>query len=428
MAASTITRDTWTNDTGTAANPNGDGTLLANTVLQNHIYARVDQMFAGAGAYTTFTLGGIFSVEGFGSHLLSSGGTGANQLTVRNTTAGTGNFAAVNIGNNSSATLAIIASFSSTFSSAAYNFASGTTFVTSGSGGLSVVASDAAGMIRFYTGSAVERMRLAASGGLSIGDTTDPGAGALRVISSSTVRPFVAIGSDSATSGVVGTFYSNVSARTTFLHLSDNATYNTCIGTLTTGNVAFYKDRLPGVAGTQFFVAANNGQVGMGPSGTITGFQAVSINFDGTSGFGGAAKGIGISETANTNGCTYIEFQNSGTIGSITRNAATAAVLYNTTSDQRLKNDLGLASDLSGLLAVRVHDFTWKGNGTASRGVFAQETIGVFPGAISQGDDSVNEDGHLSKPWGVDYSKFVPDLIVAVQQQHARLCALEAKQ
>ena len=37
------------------------------------------------------------------------------------------------------------------------------------------------------------------------------------------------------------------------------------------------------------------------------------------------------------------------------------------------------------------------------------------------------KDGHLAKPWSVDYSKFVPDLIVGWQQHDARLAVLEAK-
>ena len=82
MAASTITRDTWTNDTGTASVPNLDGTVINNAALQNNIYARVDEMFSGAGSYTTLTLGGKLSVEGgqitFPSSQSSS--AGANTL------------------------------------------------------------------------------------------------------------------------------------------------------------------------------------------------------------------------------------------------------------------------------------------------------------------------------------------------------------
>jgi hypothetical protein len=43
-------------------------------------------------------------------------------------------------------------------------------------------------------------------------------------------------------------------------------------------------------------------------------------------------------------------------------------------------------------------------------------------------------DGRLAKPWGVDYSKYVPDLIVGwqqhdatIQQLAARIAALETK-
>lgn len=61
--ASTITRDTWTNDTGTAAAPNLDGTVINNAALQNNVYARVDEMFAGAGAYATCDFGGSVRVS-----------------------------------------------------------------------------------------------------------------------------------------------------------------------------------------------------------------------------------------------------------------------------------------------------------------------------------------------------------------------------
>lgn len=169
MAASTITRDTWTNDTGTAANPNGDGTVLNNTVLQNNIYARVDAMFAGAGAYTTFTLGGKFAAEGFGSHTLSAGGTGSNMLVVRNTTAGTGNDARIRIGNDANIALLELVSLASTYSSSSYAQANGSFIYEAGAGGLSIVAGDGAGVIRCYSGGSTERMRIDAAGCVLVG-------------------------------------------------------------------------------------------------------------------------------------------------------------------------------------------------------------------------------------------------------------------
>lgn len=147
MAASTITRDTWTNDTGTAANPNLDGTVLNNSVLQNHIYARIDAMFAGAGSYATFTLGGLFASEAFGTHLFSAGGVGQNRVTVRNTTAGTGNYGEVNVqGDGSSVT--VVRHLSTTFTSDGFNQASGGTLEATGTGGLSLGATNASGVLR----------------------------------------------------------------------------------------------------------------------------------------------------------------------------------------------------------------------------------------------------------------------------------------
>lgn len=150
MAASTITRDTWTNDTGTPSVPVNDGTLLANTVLQNHIYARIDQMFAGAGAYATFTVGGKLSAEGFGSHSFSAGGTGTNRLFVRNTTAGTGNLADLVVGNNADAGLGFFQAFSSTYTTSGSAVANGVRLGTNGAGGLQIDANS--GAVNVYTG------------------------------------------------------------------------------------------------------------------------------------------------------------------------------------------------------------------------------------------------------------------------------------
>jgi hypothetical protein len=61
--ASTITRTTWTNDTGTASAPNSDGTVLNNSALQA-VYDKVDQLMAGASPYNPLILGGSLQVDG----------------------------------------------------------------------------------------------------------------------------------------------------------------------------------------------------------------------------------------------------------------------------------------------------------------------------------------------------------------------------
>jgi len=102
---------------------------------------------------------------------------------------------------------------------------------------------------------------------------------------------------------------------------------------------------------------------------------------------------------------------NSGIIGSITQNGI-SAVLYNTSSDQRLKNDLGVVKSTNVIADTVIHDFTWKSDGSQSRGVFAQEAAKVLPNAVKVGDDGEE----VTDTWAVDYSKYVPDLIVYCQE------------
>lgn len=60
MAASTISRATWTDDDGTGTT----GTIINNARLGSDIYDKVDAMFAGSGSYTTFEFGGGVKTDG----------------------------------------------------------------------------------------------------------------------------------------------------------------------------------------------------------------------------------------------------------------------------------------------------------------------------------------------------------------------------
>lgn len=112
-----------------------------------------------------------------------------------------------------------------------------------------------------------------------------------------------------------------------------------------------------------------------------------------------------------------------GLAGYIVQNGATA-VAYVTSSDARLKDDAGRATDLDALRALVVHDFTWRADGVRDRGIFAQEAHASYPRAVVAGTDEQTESGHLVRPWGIDYSKFVPDLIVGWQQHETELARL----
>jgi hypothetical protein len=142
-----------------------------------------------------------------------------------------------------------------------------------------------------------------------------------------------------------------------------------------------------------------------------------------------SANGLAIKDTQEIyTGTTYFAvFVNSaGTLaGGIQHNASTT-VNYVTSSDSRLKTLIKVATETSVIDNLVINDFTWKDGGKVDRGVFAQDAQKIIPNAISEGTDELTEDGNLKNPWGVDYSKFVPDLIVHAQQLKKQVQELSA--
>jgi hypothetical protein len=141
------------------------------------------------------------------------------------------------------------------------------------------------------------------------------------------------------------------------------------------------------------------------------------------------ANGLGdvLINHPNTSGSgqAYAQFgYNAGGIGSITQDGTTA-VLYNTTSDRRLKENIvpaPSASDVIDAIQIVSHDWKSAPDEHVTYGVIAQDLHAVAPQAVLQGDDG----DEIEKAWGVDYSKLVPMLIKEVQSLRARVAALEA--
>jgi hypothetical protein len=137
--------------------------------------------------------------------------------------------------------------------------------------------------------------------------------------------------------------------------------------------------------------------------------------------------GSGILAQGRVNGGDVQRFfctDNGNQVGSIT--VSTAATAFNITSDQRLKNDLGIVTTTNVIRDTKIHDYEWKNIGVQGRGVFAQEAVLVKPDAVSKGElDGLDENGRPTNPWSVDYSKYIPDLIVYCQELERRIAALE---
>ena len=128
-----------------------------------------------------------------------------------------------------------------------------------------------------------------------------------------------------------------------------------------------------------------------------------------------------------TSGTSYFGYfiYNGSVVGSITSTGS--VTLYNTTSDQRLKeNIVDAGSGLDKLANVKVRSFDWKTNQEKTDfGVVAQELFEVAPECVTVGTDK--EDGSIDKPWSVDTSALVPAMIKAIQELNAKVDAQAAE-
>ena len=107
-------------------------------------------------------------------------------------------------------------------------------------------------------------------------------------------------------------------------------------------------------------------------------------------------------------------------VGSIS--VTSSATTYNTSSDQRLKDNIVDAPSASDDIdAIQVRSFDWKADGSHQKyGMVAQELQSVAPEAVSGDADS-------DDMMGVDYSKLVPMLVKEIQSLRARVAQLEGE-
>ena len=129
---------------------------------------------------------------------------------------------------------------------------------------------------------------------------------------------------------------------------------------------------------------------------------------------------IGIGHASGTaSGSAYMTFNYNGGagIGSITQ-SGTTAVLFNVTSDQRLKENIVDAPEFGSVIdAIQVRSYDWKSDHTHQRaGFIAQELVTVAPEAVHQPADP-------EQMMAVDYSKLVPMLVKEIQSLRKRLAA-----
>jgi hypothetical protein len=154
--------------------------------------------------------------------------------------------------------------------------------------------------------------------------------------------------------------------------------------------------------------------------GTTSGISNGGFSFEPNYNGSGISAAFFGHSSGGGNGNQYCVFAYSGTfIGSITQ-SGTTGVLYNVTSDQRLKENIVDADSASVLIdSLQVRQYNWKSDGSHQRyGFVAQELVTVAPEAVYQ---PTNTDEMMA----VDYSKLVPMLVKEIQSLRARVLQLE---
>jgi hypothetical protein len=129
-----------------------------------------------------------------------------------------------------------------------------------------------------------------------------------------------------------------------------------------------------------------------------------------------------ISSSVSTTGGAYqyAVYNSNGRVGSITTSGSATA--FNTSSDERLKENIANAADAGALIdAIKVRQFDWKVDALhQDYGMIAQELKTVVPAAVHAPADE-------TEMMSVDYSKLVPLLVKEIQSLRDRLAVLEGE-
>lgn len=144
---------------------------------------------------------------------------------------------------------------------------------------------------------------------------------------------------------------------------------------------------------------------------------------------GGTANQLGLVSTDDNSGNNFIVFRNSaaGGIGNVARVGTTNAVVYNTTSDYRLKTVIGAVSGAGERIdALKPVDYQWTEGGQNARGFLAHEFAEVYANSVTGEKDAVDGEGTpIYQSMQASTPEVIADLVAEIQSLRKRITALE---
>lgn len=206
---------------------------------------------------------------------------------------------------------------------------------------------------------------------------------------------------------------------------------NVTVGVAATQSVAINLDSTAQVLSQANTLSIMGGDVGIGTVAPgarlnvvddVTGANAVAVIYNSSNTI--SSNGIAIIAGDNTTGgSSMIAFVRPDTtvIGSVTQNGA-SGVLYNTTSDERLKENIrDTARGLETVMQIKVRDYNYISDpkNTDLQGFIAQELYSLYPDAVHVGGADASVD-----PWAVDYGRLTPLLVKSIQDVNANTATL----
>jgi hypothetical protein len=140
---------------------------------------------------------------------------------------------------------------------------------------------------------------------------------------------------------------------------------------------------------------------------------------------------LGLVSTDDASNGGFILFRNSAftAIGSVSRVTTTNAVVYNTTSDYRLKTVTGTVTGQGARIdALKPIDYQWTEGGQQARGFLAHEFQTVYPNSVTGDKDAVDANGNpVYQAMQASTAEVIADLVAEIKSLRQRVATLEAK-